>query len=87
MRPACTIVLATSVHDGKGYAEALGIEEFRIGTPLNASSLEGLITRAVVVTPRFAILLVRESLDPDSRARRVFDTANRNAMHSGAPRG
>lgn len=89
MRPV--VILASSVADGEAYAEVLGIETYRIATP-NARGLEGLIIRAVVVTPAFAALLMREALEAamgDVRrpATRAFNTARRNAAMTGAPRG
>lgn len=83
MRPGYAVILATSVSDGEAYAAALGLADYRIGTAWAAARLEGLHTRAVVVTPRFATALSAG----DVRAWHLFHVAERNAMHSGAPRG
>ncbi|MDR6868752.1 hypothetical protein J2Y69_003376 [Microbacterium resistens] len=93
MTAAPLLILATTISAGVAYAEVLGVVNYRIATPLNAASVQGLVVRAVVVSPEVARIIARETVQnyispgAHSPATRAFDTANRNASKTGAPRG
>ncbi|WDS51679.1 hypothetical protein SEA_BARNSTORMER_42 [Microbacterium phage Barnstormer] len=86
-RVAPVAVLASTHRDGETYAETLAIPNALITTPSDAPGLEGRLHAAVVVSPRFAYLLADDEHPQHADAWRVFQTANRNSIHAGAPRG